>query len=143
MTRRSGRPSEPATTSRNVPVPPSVGQELLHLGADYEMVGNEIAREWQLPKKLAFIIQRQNKPLSRAVTPEALLALTVSAGANASRLLYSTHLDQGDDEGTSEALGEALRVLARRFERDARELRDYLHARDEEVRELVGTIVVG
>lgn len=125
------------------PMPPTVGQELLNLGTDHEALGVQIAREWRLPTKLAFVIQRYEKPISRAQTPEALMALTVSAGAAASRSLYgaSTPTDAETHRGPS--LDEVVTALARHYKRPAADLKDFLRSRDAEVRELVGMFVVG
>ncbi len=125
--------------SEEVPIPPSTGQELLHLGQDHEKVGVEIARAWELPTQLAFVIKRQNRISSRAVTPEMLMTMTVAAGSMMAARLYQP---VQENDARREELSNILKILARRADADLQNLEEYLDQQESDIREFVGRLTV-
>lgn len=101
-------------TGESVAVPPGIGREIVRLGTDYTRLGEQIAREWNLPRSLSESIRHHTSP-DRAGDAERHLVLAAGVSQYAARTIFEPENELDRDQG-KERIAQAVGELAAAFD---------------------------
>lgn len=108
----------------DVALPPGIGRELVTFRTDYMRHGEQIAKDWGLPRNLRDSIRHHGDP-ERADETDRVFVLAVSVSQYAARTMFESDDDLDRDQGT-ERIVQATAELANAFDIPRKQLENFL-----------------